>query len=63
MTQPSISPETVLRTAREVLEMSLSTEEARSLAELLGRLAVEMEPMRRMATSDAEPATLFEARP
>ena len=43
--------------------MRISEEDAHSLATVLSALAIDMEAMRKMELADAEPATLYEARP
>lgn len=63
MPTAAITPETLLRTATEMLDARLGDEEAASLAALLDSLGQETQAMRNMDVADVEPAVLYEARP
>jgi hypothetical protein len=63
MPSQSLSPETILHMAAELLGTPISEEDAHSLATILGALATDMDAMRKMELADSEPATLYEARP
>lgn len=62
-TESSITPETILRISQEVLGTPISPEDAQTLAHLLNGLAAETSAMQAMDLADAEPVTLYEARP
>lgn len=61
--QTVISPETILRMAQEVLGTPITEKESQLLATLLSNLRIETIAMHSLDVADAEPVTLYEARP
>jgi hypothetical protein len=55
------SPDTIARTARELVGTFVDEQDLEAVAALLGALAVEMAPMRAMEIGGAEPATAYDA--
>jgi hypothetical protein len=58
---PQLSAETVAKLAAESVPIKLSEAQRKAAADMVAGLSVEMEPMRRFAVGEAEPALIYQA--
>lgn len=58
---PQLTPVTVARLATESVPIKLSDADRQAVTVLVGNLSAEMEPMRKVAVGEADPALIYHA--